>query len=148
MAMQLPSDFREFLKLLDSHSVDYLLIGGYAVAYHGYPRATGDLDIWVAPSTENAMRLVGAIREFGFDTPELSENLFVESESIVRMGYPPMRIEVFTAVSGVGFDECDEECALAEIDGVSVRIIGLAHLKANKLASGRHKDLDDIENLP
>jgi predicted nucleotidyltransferase len=148
MDIELPSDFREFLRLLEARGVEYLLIGGYAVGYHGYPRATQDIDIWVAAHPENADRIVAALREFGFGVPELTRELFLKKDSIVRMGVPPMRIELATSISGVSFDECYRARVVDEIDGVPVNIINLKHLKANKKASGRHRDLDDLEHLP
>ena len=146
--MQLPPDFKEFLRLLNDNGVKYLLIGGYAVGYHGYPRATNDLDVWIALEPENVTRVVSALRQFGFNTPELSESLFLQQEKIVRMGIPPMRIEVATSISGVKFDECYRGRVLANMDGVDVTLISLHDLKVNKKASGRHKDLNDLEHLP
>jgi len=148
MDIELPPDFKEFLKLLNEHGVEYVLIGGYAVGYHGYPRATNDLDVWVAMSLDNAERIVRALREFGFGTPELSADLFLQDESIVRMGIPPMRIEILTTISGVAFDECYAQRVVDVIADVEVSLIGLPQLKINKKASGRHKDLDDLEHLP
>lgn len=148
MAIKLPDEFKEFLKLFHSHGVKYLLIGGYAVGYHGHPRATGDLDVWVAVEPENADRLVNAIRDFGFDTPELSPALFLQDKSMVRMGNSPLRIEILTAISGVSFDECYKGRVEIAFDGVEVSLINLRDLKANKRASGRPKDLDDLNHLP
>jgi len=133
--------------LLASHQVEYILIGGYAVGYHGYPRATADMDLWVAIRQENAEKLVAVLKKFGFDVPELSTNLFLKENQIVRMGVPPMRIELLTTISGVRFEECYSERITDTIDGVEVSIINLKHLKLNKRASGRHKDLDDLEHL-
>ena len=149
MAMiQLPPDFKEFLQLLNEHQVEYLLIGGYAVGYHGYPRATVDMDIWVAMKLENSQKIVSALQSFGFDFPELNTNLFLNEEKVIRMGVPPLRLEIITSVSGLKFDSCYEESIEDELDGVKVNIINLEHLKINKLASGKHKDLNDLENLP
>jgi hypothetical protein len=148
MDIELPFDFKEFLRLLNDNDVEYLVIGGYAVGYHGYPRATNDIDIWIAINPENAKRMVTVLREFGFDTPELSPELFLQEQKIIRMGIPPMRIEVSTGISGVSFNECYAERIVETIDGVKASIISLHHLKANKKASGRHKDLNDLENLP
>jgi hypothetical protein len=148
MELRLPPDFKEFLRLLAAHEVEYLLIGGYAVSYYGYPRTTQDMDVWIAIGPRNAERIVAALREFGFATENLSPELFLRPDSIVRMGLPPMRIEVMTTISGVGFDACFAARVSATIDGTPVNLISLAHLKANKKASGRHKDLDDLENLP
>jgi len=136
------------LNLLKSKNIQYLLIGGYAVGYHGYPRATNDMDIWIAMNPKTAEQMVITLKEFGFDIPELSEELFLKKNSIVRMGLPPMRIEILTTISGVDFEECFQQKVVDEIDGVEVSIIGLKQLKVNKKASGRHKDLDDFENLP
>jgi hypothetical protein len=148
MAIELPNDFKEFLRLLNSHQVEYLLIGGYAVGYHGYPRATGDMDIWVAVGAQNAQRLMHVLREFGFGVTELTEQLFLEENKIVRMGNPPMRIEILTSISGVEFSECFAHRLVDTVDGIEVYLIDLAHLKQNKRASGRYKDLDDLDNLP
>jgi hypothetical protein len=148
MDIELPLDFKEFLKLLNDSGVEYLLIGGYAVGYHGYPRATNDMDVWIAVHHDNAERMVGVLREFGFTDPQLLPDLFLRIPSIVRMGIPPMRIEVLTSISGVEFDQCFAERITDNLDGVSVNIISLPRLKQNKLASRRHKDLNDIENLP
>lgn len=148
MEIALPPDFREFLRLLNVHGVEYLLIGGYAVSYHGYPRATQDLDVWIAISPANAQRMVAALREFGFAVPDLSPDPFLRERSVVRMGVPPMRIEMVTTISGVRFEECYPQRAMDILDGVEVALISLHHLKANKRASGRYRDLDDLEHLP
>jgi len=148
MDMVLPPDFKEFLKLLNDKNIQYLLIGGYAVGYHGYPRATNDMDIWIAINPPTAKKMVIVLKEFGFNTPQLSEELFLKEKSVVRMGIAPIRIEILTTISGVDFEECFKQRIVDEIDGVKINIIGLKHLKINKKASGRHKDLDDYENLP
>ena len=146
--INLPQDFKEFLKLLNAHRIKYLLIGGYAVAYYGYPRATADMDVWVEVEPANADKIVAALKEFGFDLPELSAELFLIPEKIIRMGEPPIRIEIVTSISGVTFENCYASRVIDELDGVPVSLISLADLKGNKKASGRYKDLDDLENLP
>ena len=148
MDIVLPPDFKEFLKLLNAHNIKYLLIGGYAVGYHGYPRATNDMDIWIAIGSETAELMVKVLKKFGFDMPQLSKDLFLEENKIIRMGVAPMRIEILTSISGVNFEECYQKKVVDEIDGIQVDIINLEQLKINKKASGRHKDLDDFENLP
>lgn len=148
MGLALPPDFKEFLKLLNEHKVRYLLIGGYAVGYHGYARATEDMDIWVAIHPENAERIIAALKEFGFDLPELKPELFLREKQIVRMGVPPLKIEICTFISGVEFDECYRARVVDTLDGVAVSLIDLEHLKKNKKASGRAKDLADLERLP
>lgn len=149
MAMTLlPNDFKDFLKLLNDHEADYLLVGGYAVGYHGYPRATVDLDIWIKRNRENAKKLVTIVKRFGFDVKELNEALFTSKEKIIRMGHPPLRIELLTSLSGVDFQECYEHRIVDTVDDVQINIIGLDCLKKNKAAAGRHKDFDDLEHLP
>jgi predicted nucleotidyltransferase len=145
--IQLPTDFKEFLKLLNSNQVEYLLIGGYAVGYHGYPRATADMDIWIAINPENGEKIVRVLKEFGFDLPELSPDLFQQEDKVIRMGIPPMRIELITSIDGVSFTDCYKYKVEDEIDGVKANIIDLEHLKINKKASGRYKDLNDLEHL-
>ncbi len=147
MAMTLPPDFKEFLKLLKEHDVRYLLIGGYAVGYHGYPRATEDMDIWVAVHPDNAEKLVATLKAFGFDDPNLTPALFLQMPKIIRMGFPPMRLEISTSISGVEFDECYQSKIVAKLDDVEVNIIDLENLKKNKKASGRAKDIADLEEL-
>jgi hypothetical protein len=143
----LPPDFSEFLRLLNAHEVRYLLVGGYAVGYHGYVRATADMDIWVDRERSNAERLVKVLREFGFGDSDPTPEMFLEESRVIRMGVPPIRIELLTSVSGVGFDECYAERIVDDWDDVSVNIISLPKLKDNKRASGRLKDLNDLEHL-
>lgn len=146
--IRLTQDFKEFLRLLNARSVEYLLIGGYAVSVHGYSRPTMDLDVWVGLSPTNVKKVVEALREFGFDMPELTEELFTNQFRVIRMGYPPFRIEVCAAISGVNFEECYSRRLETELDGEPVKVISLADLKANKRASGRYKDLADLDELP
>lgn len=148
MDIKLPLDFKDFLKSLNAHGVEYLLIGGYAVGYYGYPRATNDMNVWIAIHPNNAERIISALKDFGFDSPDLSTNLFLQDKNIVRMGRPPMRIEIITRISGVNFNDCYAERVVDTIDEIRVNLISLTHLKINKKASGRHKDLDDLEHLP
>ncbi|MCK4506182.1 MAG: hypothetical protein KAW14_11230 [Candidatus Aegiribacteria sp.] len=144
----LPDDFKEFLRLLNESDVEYLLIGGYAVGYHGYPRATADMDIWIAISIDNALKLVGVFNRFGMKDPTVTTDLFQQRGKIIRMGVPPMRIEILTEIDGVSFQECYNARLSVEIDGQKVNLISREHLRRNKRASARYKDLDDLENLP
>jgi len=144
----LPQDFKEFLKLLNRNKVEYLLVGGYAVGYYGYPRATADMDIWVATSQKNAGRIISVLKEFGFNVPDLSEEIFLKEKQVIRMGQPPVRIELLTTLSGVGFDECFKERSQTVIGDIKVNIISLKHLKINKAAAGRYSDKADLEKLP
>ncbi|MGH9258046.1 MAG: nucleotidyltransferase [Vicinamibacterales bacterium] len=144
----LPPDFSAFLKSLNAHGVSFLVIGGYAVGYHGYPRATADIDIWIPRDSETAGRVVAAIRDFGFDVPELVPDLFVRPDQVIRLGVPPVRIELLTSIAGVEFDECLGRAVQTTLDDVPVQMIGLEDLKRNKRAAGRHQDLADLEHLP
>lgn len=146
--IQLPPDFRDFLKLLNTHRVKYLLVGGHAVNYHGHVRPTGDMDIWVAQQPENADKLVAVFREFGFDVPELSREQFIHDHQLTRIGVSPLRIEVLTTLSGVEFDQCYRSREVKRLDGVDVSFICLRDLLVNKRASGRNKDLADLDYLP
>jgi hypothetical protein len=148
MAIELPSDFKEFLKLLNSYEVEYLLVGGYAVGYYGYPRATGDMDIWIAVHPDNANKLMRVLGDFGFGTIGISEALFLQENKVIRMGNPPIRIEILTSISGVEFSTCYAQRVSDAIGDVQVNLIDLPHLKQNKKAAGRYKDLDDLDNLP
>ena len=146
--IHLPPDFKEFFRYLNSHKVEYLLVGGYAVGYYGFPRATMDIDVWIAKTPANALRMVSALEDFGFGGETLSEDLFLQGEKIIRMGLPPMRIEVLTSISGVDFDDAYSKRVNDQLDGVDVSLISLEDLKTYKAAAGRHKDLTDLEQLP
>jgi len=146
--MKIHQDFKEFLKLLNENNVKYLLIGGYAVGYYGYPRPTGDMDIWIKISEENAEKTVKVLNDFGFSSPELTKELLMKEMQIIRMGIAPFRLEVSTHIDGVDFDECFADKEVVDLDGVLTNLISLEHLKINKKASGRYKDLNDLENLP
>jgi predicted nucleotidyltransferase len=148
METTLPNDFKEFLKLLAEHKVKYLLIGGYAVGYHGYPRATNDIDFWIEKSQENASKVITVLKEFGFDLPELNVNLFLEEKNIIRMGKSPIKIEIQLDIDGVNFPSCYEKRITTNLEGIMVDIINLPDLITNKKASGRLKDLADLEYLP
>ena len=145
--IHLPQDFKELLQLLNSRRIEYLVVGGYAVALYGYPRATGDIDIWISISKENAQKTVEALKEFGFGVPELKEELFSEKGKNIRMGEPPIRIEILTSIDGVEFPECYKNKNTLTIDGIEINFISLQDLKKNKKASGRLQDLADLENL-
>ena len=146
--MVLPQDFKEFLRLLNSKQVEYLLVGGYAVGHYGYIRATADIDFFVAVSPENAKKLVEVVKLFGFDLPDLKEELFQKSNKVIRMGNPPFRLEIITSASGVDFSDCFKRKIKAMIDGVETNIISLEDLKKNKKAAGRAQDIADLEHLP
>ncbi|PIP41998.1 hypothetical protein COX18_01790 [Candidatus Desantisbacteria bacterium CG23_combo_of_CG06-09_8_20_14_all_40_23] len=140
-------DFRDFLKLLNSQNVKYLMVGGYAVGYHGYPRATGDMDIWIAVDPDNARKIKKVFCDFGMPANKITEELFLEKDKIIRMGNPPVCIEVITGASGVDFSECYSRREVINIEEIPINFISIDDLKKNKKASGRHKDLADLEHL-
>ena len=144
----LPPDFKEFLQLLNDHKVDYLLVGGYAVALHGYVRYTGDMDIWVMTSEENAAKVVKALKDFGVPQAEELQNIFLLEKRVLGMGMPPYKIEVVTTIDGVDFEECFENRKIVDIEGVQIPYLSLSDLRKNKKASGRYKDLNDLQHLP
>jgi hypothetical protein len=145
----LSEEFRDFLKCLNEAGVDYLLIGGHAVAFHGYVRPTTDMDIWIALDKSNAERAVGAIRTFfGTDMAGLTPEWFLDPEHVSRFGSRPNLVEVLTRIDGGDFATAFKRRIQVEIDGVVTNIIALDDLKQNKRATGRNKDLADLENLP
>jgi predicted nucleotidyltransferase len=144
---KLDRNFADFLKLLNSHRVEYLVIGGFAVGYHGFVRATGDLDVFVGISPQNAAALVSVFTDFGFAPPEVRPNLFLEAGKIVRVGMPPIRIEILNSISGISFAEAYPKRIEEIIGGIRVPFIDRESLLRNKAASGRMRDLADIEGL-
>lgn len=143
----LNKDFKEFVELLNGHGVEYLVVGGYALAAHGHPRATGDIDFWIGKRPENIAKLMTVLTEFGFASLRLSESDFTREDAVIQLGYPPARIDLMTAIDGVSFDECFARRVTATLGGSTLTLIGLQDLRANKLASGRLKDLADLEAL-
>jgi hypothetical protein len=146
-ARMLDKDFREFVELLNSTNVEYLLVGGYALAAHGHPRYTGDIDFWVNPTPDNAARLMSALTQFGFGDVGLSENDFLQPDAVVQLGYPPTRIDLLTAIDGVSFDACYARRRHVALSGVTLALIDIDDLRANKRASGRPKDIADLDSL-
>lgn len=140
-------DFREFVKLLIKNKVEYLIVGGYAVSIHGYPRYTGDLDIWLNPTPENAEKILLSVNEFGFSSFRLTKEDFTRRGNVIQLGYPPLRIDLLTEIDGVTFDECYLNRKEVLIEGLMVNFIGYNDLLKNKKESGRARDIDDIENL-
>ena len=145
--MTLDPDFREFIQLLNAHSVRYLIVGGYAVAAHGHPRYTKDLDIWIWLDQDNASLLIHALGDFGFDALGLTPEDFLQPDQIIQLGYPPNRIDLLTTAPGVTFEDCYPVRQVIDIEGIAVDFIDLENLKKNKRASGRAQDLADLENL-
>lgn len=145
--MALNPDFKEFLESLNANNVRYLIVGGYAVAFHGHPRYTKDLDIWIERSQANATRLVKAINDFGFGSLKLNAKDFLQPGEIVQFGNPPNRIELFTSLKGVDFKKCFASRVRVDYGGIKANVIDLDGLKKNKKAVGRAQDLADLENL-
>jgi len=143
----LPRDFQDFLRLLNANAIRYVVIGGYAVAFHGYLRYTGDLDVFVELSAENADKLVRALQEFGFDLPELKPSLFLRKGRVVRMGREPMRLEILNQIDGVTFEECYQKRRVSKLGTLKINFISLPELLKNKTATGRQKDRADVEAL-
>ena len=146
--MDIGQDFKEFIELLNKHRVEYLVVGGYAVAMYGYPRYTGDIDFWVKPNINNAKKIIKALNDFGFGGYDISESDFNEVDKVVQLGYPPNRIDIITGVTGLNFDDCFLNKKSVEIENIPVNFISLFHLRLNKSATGRDKDKNDLNNLP
>jgi hypothetical protein len=127
--------------------VRYLVVGGYAVALHGHPRYTKDIDIWIELTPENADRVVQALEQFGFGSLGLKPADFLEPSQVIQLGYPPRRIDLLTSLKGVDFNDCYQDRTTIVIEGMNIDFINLANLKKNKQATGRHQDLADLENL-
>jgi Nucleotidyl transferase of unknown function (DUF2204) len=145
--MALSRDWREFLELLNSRGVDYVIIGAQSLAFHGRPRYTGDLDILVRPTPENARLLVDLLKQFGFAHSGFKETDFIEPEQMIQLGRAPNRIDLLSSISGVSTDEAFASKVSAELDGIPVFILGKDALIQNKRAVGRPQDLADLDIL-
>jgi hypothetical protein len=145
--MRLNSDLREFIELLNSRRVDYVIVGAHSLAFHGRPRYTGDLDILVSPSTENAVKLVGLLNEFGFGDAGFKEADFRQGSQVIQLGRAPDRIDLLTSLTGVENAEAFADKVAAEIDGIPVYILSRNNLILNKRAVGRPQDLVDLQEL-
>jgi hypothetical protein len=146
-ARMLDKDFREFVELLNSTNVEYLLVGGYALAAHGHPRYTGDIDFWVNPTPDNARRLMSVLTQFGFGSLGLSDADFLQPDAVVQLGYPPARIDLLTTIDGVSFEACYGRRRDVTLGGVTLALIDVDDLRANKRAAGRPKDIADLDSL-
>jgi hypothetical protein len=145
--MKLHSDLRAFIESLNSANVKYVIVGGYAVSFHGHPRFTGDIDFFVAHTRENAEAIVSAIENFGFGSLGLKPHDFTESDSIVQLGYPPNRIDLITGIDGVTFDEAWASRIVADLEGLPVCFLSKDLLLRNKRAVDRPKDRGDVDML-
>jgi hypothetical protein len=145
--MEVQPDFRELLALFNANQVDYMVIGGYALAFHGAPRFTADLDIFVKPDPENARRIIQALDQFGFKSVELSADDFQVPDRVVQLGVPPVRVDILTAITGVSWAEAVSGRVEGNYGDIPVYYIGREQLAANKRATGRKRDLADLEAL-
>jgi hypothetical protein len=145
--MEVQQDFRELLALLNKHAIEYLIVGGYALAFHGAPRFTGDIDIFVRPHPQNAARLLEALKEFGFGSANLTEADFSTPNMVIQLGAPPVRVDLVTSLTGVSWEEAVAAKSPGTYGDVPVFFIGRKEFIANKRAMGRRKDLADIEAL-
>jgi hypothetical protein len=145
--MPLSKDLREFVELLNSNRVEYLVVGGFAVFYHGFARYTGDIDFLVRASEENSRRVVGALVQFGFGSVGIRAEDFQSPGKVVQLGVPPNRIDIITSISGVSFDDAWGTRTTGELDGIATQFIGRDALIRNKESTGRAKDLGDVDEL-
>ncbi len=145
--MTLDKDFEEFVFLLNKHAVDYMIVGGYALAFHGKPRHTGDLDIWINFSEDNAQKMIIVLNDFGMGSLGMTPEDFLVKGGITQIGYPPLRIDILNEIDGVTFQEAYPNKLVLDIDGLTINYIGLDDLIKNKQISGRPQDISDIKQL-
>ena len=145
--MILEEDFQDFIELLSKHEVAYMIVGAHALAFHGKPRHTGDLDIWINPTEENATKMLAVIQDFGFGSVGLNRADFLREHYVTQLGYPPLRIDILNSISGVSFIEAYENRLFMEVDDLLISYIGLDDLIKNKAGTARKQDMADLENL-
>jgi len=145
--MEVHPDFKELLELFNKHKVEYVIVGGYALAFHGAPRFTGDIDIFIYAHPENARHVLEALEEFGFKSTELTEEDFISSNKVIQLGTPPVRVDIITSLTAVLWDEVAKSRVSGSYGGVPVFFIGKSDFIKNKRAIGRMQDLADIEAL-
>lgn len=145
--MEIQKDFKELLELLNAHKVEYLVVGGYALAFHGAPRFTGDIDIFIKPESENAKRILIALGEFGFGSMNLSESDFTSPKNVIQLGVPPVRVDIMTSLTGVSWQDAQAGKVAGNYGDTLVYFISKKDFIANKMALGRKKDLADLEAL-
>jgi len=145
--MEAQKDFKELLALFNDHRVSYLIVGGYALAFHGAPRFTGDLDIFIKPDHENASRIVAALEAFGFASLGLTESDFEQPDQVIQLGVAPVRIDLITTITGVSWDDAFAGKVVSSYGDVPVHYIGRQQFVLNKRATGRKRDLADLEAL-
>ena len=145
--MNVQPDFRELFALFNAHEIEYIIVGAYALAYHGAPRFTGDIDIYVRPTSDNAIRIIEALNSFGFGSLGLKAEDFQKPEQVVQLGVPPVRIDLITSITGVSWEQADTGKVSGKYGDINVHYLGRDQYTQNKRATGRKKDLADLEAL-
>jgi len=145
--MEVQPDFKDLLELFNAYKVKYMIVGGYALAYHGAPRYTGDIDIYVKPDSQNAELIMKALVEFGFGSVGLTVEDFENPDKVIQLGVPPVRVDIITSISGVSWKDASSGCVDGKYGDVPVKYIGLNEFIINKRTIGRKKDLSDLEAL-
>jgi hypothetical protein len=145
--MEIPKDFKELLGLFGAHKVEYLIVGGYALAFYGAPRFTGDIDLLVKADSENAKRILGALEEFGFGSLKLSEDDFTLPNNVIQLGLPPVRVDIMTSLTAVSWEKAEADKVQGDYGDTPTYFISKADFIVNKRALGRKKDLADLEAL-
>ena len=146
--MKLEQDFEDFVILLNQYSVEYMIVGGYALAFHGKPRHTGDLDIWIKISEDNALKILMVLEEFGLRSMGFEKQDFLSAGYVSQIGYPPLRIDILNSIDGVEFDDASANMQRIQIEeNLMINYIGLDDFIKNKTASGRKRDLADIKEI-
>ena len=145
--MEIQPDFKDLLELFNAHKVEYIIVGGYALAFHGAPRYTGDIDIYVRPEDKNAARIISALAEFGFGSVGLSAEDFERPEQVIQLGVPPVRVDIITSIAGISWDETFSGRVAGKYGDIQVHYIGREQFIINKRAVARKKDLADLEAL-
>ena len=145
--MEVQPDFKDLLRLFNVHKVEYMIVGGYALAYHGAPRYTGDIDIYVKPDSQNAEQIMKALADFGFGSVGLTVEDFENPDNVIQLGVPPVRVDIITSISGILWKDAYLGCVDGKYGDVPVKYIGLNEFIINKRTTGRKKDLSDLEAL-
>ncbi|EDM24711.1 hypothetical protein LNTAR_12962 [Lentisphaera araneosa HTCC2155] len=145
--MEIHPDFNDLLNLFNEQKVKYIIVGGYALAYHGAPRYTGDIDLWIKISQDNAEKVVSALNEFGFGSLGIKQEDFIHEDQVLQLGYPPVRIDIMTSIDGVNFDSAYKNAEKTTMGDLEIIMISKSDLIKNKKATSRHQDLADLESL-
>lgn len=140
-------DFIDFVEFLNINEVKYIVVGAHALAFHGRPRHTGDLDIWIKPEIDNARKIIKVLDDFGFSSPGLTEKDFLKEDYVTQLGYPPLRIDILNSISGVEFEDAYQGRIIGREGNTEISFINIADFIANKLAMGRPKDIGDVNTL-